>query len=87
MGYSIAFAAAAKRQFDKLPKPAQRQLGGVIAQLAEDPRPSGVAKLSGKEGLYRVRGGDYRAVYRIEDDQLLVLVVKVGHRREIYRDH
>ena len=85
MGYSITFAAAAKRQLDKLPKPAQRQLGAVIAQLADNPRPAGVVKLSGEDGLYRVHGGDYRAIYRIEDARLLVLVVKVGHRRDIYR--
>jgi mRNA interferase RelE/StbE len=85
MGYSVTFAAAAKRQFDKLPRPAQQRLGAVIAQLAEDPRPAGAVKLSGEEGLYRVRGGDYRAVYRIEDARLLVLIVKVGHRREVYR--
>ncbi len=85
MGYKVAFAAGAKRQFDKLPKPAQQRLGEAIAQLAEDPRPPGVVKLSGEEGLYRVRSGNYRVVYRVEDDRLLVLVVKVGHRREIYR--
>lgn len=85
MGYSITFAAAAKRQFDKLPMPARRQLGAVIAQLADDPRPAGVVKLSAQDGLYRVRGGDYRAIYHIEDARLLVLVVKVGHRRDIYR--
>ena len=85
MAYSVVFATAAQRQFDKLPKPAQRRLGALIAQLADDPRPSGVVKLSGEEGLYRVRDGDYRAVYRIEDNRLLVLVVKVGHRRDIYR--
>ena len=85
MVYSIAFAAAAKRQFDKLPRPAQRQPGEVIAQLARNPRPSGVAKLTGEDGLYRARAGDYRAIYRIEDYRLLLLVIKVGHRRDIYR--
>lgn len=76
MAYSIAFATSAKRQLDKLPKPAQRQLGAVIAQLAADPRPVGVVRLSGEEGLYRVRCGHYRAIYRIEDARLLILVVK-----------
>ncbi len=84
MTYSIAFAAAAKHQFDKLPRPAQRQLGEVIAQLAENPRTSGVVKLASEDGLYRVRAGDYRAIYRIEDYRLLLLVIKVGHRRDIY---
>jgi len=85
LAYSISFAAAARRQFDKLPRPAQRQLGAVIAQLADTPRSPGVEKLSGEDRLYRVRGGDYRAIYRIEDDRLLILVLKIGHRRDVYR--
>lgn len=85
LAYSVIFAAAAKRQLAKLPPAAQQRLGAVIALLAQDPRPPGAVKLSGEDGLYRVRGGDYRAIYRIEDDRLLVLVVKVGHRRDIYR--
>lgn len=87
MAYSIAFGKAAKRQFDKLPRPARQRLGDAIAQLAGDPRPTNAVKLSGEDGLYRVRGGDYRAIYRIQDEYLLILVVKVGHRREVYRDH
>jgi mRNA interferase RelE/StbE len=85
MAYSIAFAKAAKRQFDKLPRPAQRRLGDVIAALAVDPRPPGVVKLTGEDRLYRVRSGDYRIIYQVEDERLLILVVKVGHRREVYR--
>ena len=85
MAYSIAFAKAAKRQFDKLPGPAQRRLGDVIAALAVDPRPPGVVKLTGEDRLYRMRGGDYRVIYQVQDERLLVLVVKVGHRREVYR--
>ena len=57
----------------------------MTGKLSGDPRPRGVVKLSGEEGLYRVRSGDYRAIYRLEDDLMVVLVVKVGHRREIYR--
>lgn len=87
MAYSIAFGKAAKRQFDKLPRPARQRLGEAIAELASDPRRAGVVKLSGEDGLYRVRGGDYRAIYQIQDERLLILVVKVGHRREVYREH
>lgn len=61
MAYSVRFGKAAKRQFDKLPRPAQERLADAIAQLASDPRPAGVVKLSGEDGLYRIRGGDYRA--------------------------
>jgi mRNA interferase RelE/StbE len=87
MAYSIVFTKAAKRQFDKLLKPAKRQLGNAIESLAADPRPAGVVKLSGEERLYRVRIGDYRAIYQVKDNRLLILVVKVGHRSKVYRDH
>jgi len=53
--------------------------------LANNPRPFGSDKLAGPEELYRVRVGDYRIVYQIQDEALLVLVVKIGHRREVYR--
>ena len=85
MAYSIAFAKAAKRQFDKLPRPAQRRLGDVIAVLALDPRHPGAVKLTSEDRLYRVRSGDYRVIYQVQDERLLILVVKVGHRREGYR--
>ena len=53
--------------------------------LGQEPRPHGVRKLSGEEELYRIRVGDYRVIYAIEDDALIVLVVAVGDRRDIYR--
>lgn len=80
----IQFTPAAKRQFDKLPGLAQKQLGETIDRLAEQPRPPQSAKLAGHD-LYRVRRGDHRVVYRIEDDRLQVVLVKMGHRKDIYR--
>jgi len=56
-----------------------------ILALAEEPRPQGVVKMHGSEGYYRLRVGDYRVVYAIEDAVLLVLVVRIGLRREVYR--
>jgi mRNA interferase RelE/StbE len=53
--------------------------------LAENPRPHGVESLAGEKGLYRIRASDYRIVYQIRDDALLVLIVRIGHRREVYR--
>ena len=85
MAYNVIFARTAQRQFAKLPRQTQERLGAAIDRLAGDPRPPGVVKLSAEEGLYRIRDGDYRAIYRIEDDRLVVLVVKVGHRRHVYR--
>ena len=53
--------------------------------LADNPRPRGVEKLEGRENRYRIRVGDYRVIYEIHDEVLLVLVVRIGHRREVYR--
>lgn len=87
MGYSLLFAKSAQRQFDKLPRAAQQRLGEAIEQLAEYPLPNGAIKLSGVDRLYRIRVGDYRAVYHLQDERLVILVIKVGHRREVYRNH
>ena len=57
-----------------------------ITALADDPRPPGVTRLTGPEGLWRIRIGDYRVVYAIEDDRLVVLVVPVAARGAVYRD-
>lgn len=84
MTYRIEVAPAAARQLRKLDPPARRRVQGAIELLAENPRPRSAKKLAGGEGEWRVRTGDYRVVYEINDDVLLVLVVAVGHRRDIY---
>ena len=83
--HRIEFTSRAARAFRKLPVDVQRRLDPAILALAQNPRPPGCVKLSAKESLWRIRVGDYRIVYQIQDDVLLVLVVNVGHRREIYR--
>lgn len=62
-----------------------RRLREALDALATEPRPHGCAKLSGTKDIYRVRVGDHRMVYQIVDDRLLVLVIDIGHRRDIYR--
>ena len=84
MTYRVEVAPAAVRQLRKLDRPAQRRLQAAIELLAVEPRPSAAKKLVGGNGEWRVRTGDYRIVYEISDNVLLVLVVAVGHRREIY---
>ena len=64
---------------------ADERIRRAIDALAAMPRPAGVVKMHGSEGYYRLRVGDYRVVYEIEDDVLTVLVVRIGHRREVYR--
>jgi mRNA interferase RelE/StbE len=83
--YEVALTPAAARQLRRLDRPAQRRLQAVIDLLADDPRPPAAKQLVGGVGQWRVRTGDFRVVYEIQDARLLVLVVAVGHRREIYR--
>ena len=85
MTYRIQVAPAAVRQLRKLDGSALRRVQAAIELLAAEPRPSGAKKLVGGDGEWRVRTGDYRIVYEISDGILLVLVVAVGHRREVYQ--
>jgi mRNA interferase RelE/StbE len=82
--YRVEFAPLAQRQMRKLPREMQGRILERIAELATNPRPTGVKKLVDEENLYRTRMGDYRIVYQIRDRELLVVIVKVGHRREVY---
>ena len=86
MTYRVAILPAAFKQLAELPKPDQRRVQEAIDALASDPRPPGAKSLQGKsKGLHRIRVGNYRIVYRIRQSQLLVLVVRIGHRGSVYR--
>ncbi len=85
MPYTIELTPKAARQFRKLPAHSRKRLARHIDALAENPRPSGAKKLAGAGHLYRIRVGDHRLVYKVRNDALLVLVVAVGSRRDIYR--
>jgi mRNA interferase RelE/StbE len=86
MSYEVAFKPAALRQLRKLDVDVQVSIVVAIESLAEYPRPEGCKKLKGETDLYRIRvANKYRVVYQIQDNQLLITVVKVGHRRDIYR--
>lgn len=87
MTYRVEVAAAAVRQLWKLDPAARRRVQAAIELLADEPRPSGAKKLAGGEGEWHVRTGDYRIVFEVHDNVLLVLVVAPGHRRDIYRRH
>lgn len=85
MTYRVRLLPAAVRQLRRLDPPARRRVQAAIDLLSEEPRPPGARKLVGGSGELRVRTGDYRIVYEVEDDVLLVLVIAIGHRRDIYR--
>ncbi len=82
--YHVEVRPAAVRALRKLGPDIAPRVQGAIALLAEDPRPPSSRPLRGRPG-YRVRVGDYRVVYTVQDDVLLVVVVTLGHRREVYR--
>ena len=86
--YRLKFTPAALRELEKLDAFIRRRVFFDIGKLAEDPRPPGAQMLQSKEKLYRVHigpGKNFRAVYQIQDEVLLVLVVRVGDRKEVYR--
>ena len=85
MTYRVEVAPAALRQLRKLHPTARRRIQAAVELLADEPRPSGAKKLVGGDGEWRVRTGDFRIIYEIHDDVLLVLVIAVGHRRDIYQ--
>jgi mRNA interferase RelE/StbE len=84
MTYRVELRPAAVRALRKLDPQYRGRVQGALALLAQDPRPPGARTLQGRPGL-RVRVGDYRIIYTVEDDVLLIVVVTVGHRREVYR--
>lgn len=85
MSYHIEFVKQAAKQFKSLPPQEQKRIQPKIDALATEPRPAGVVKLKGEENLYRIRVGDYRVIYNVQDERLLVLVVKIGPRGNVYR--
>jgi mRNA interferase RelE/StbE len=82
--YDLVFKKSVAKDLRDLPKQDVKRIMQRISSLADDPRPTGCEKLSSLE-RYRVRQGSYRIIYEIKDDRLVVLIVKVGHRRDVYR--
>ena len=85
MQYRIEFRPAALRDLRRVPKPFKDRLMMAISALADTARPPGSVRLRGPEGFHRVRIGDYRIVYLIRDRVLLICIVRVGHRKDVYR--
>jgi len=85
MIYQIEFTKQASKQFKNLPFQEQQILAPKIDSLANNPNPNNATKLVGEDNLYRLRVGDYRIIYTIQNEQLLILILKIGHRRDVYR--
>lgn len=85
MTYAIEVLPAAERSLRKVHSEMRVRIRGAVLKLAADPRPPGARALKDRPGYLRVRVGDYRIIYTIEDDVLRVVVVRLGHRRDVYR--
>jgi mRNA interferase RelE/StbE len=82
--YKVVIAASASKELEQIAKRDRERIGVRVRSLASNPRPPGCEKLSGQD-KYRIRQGDYRILYAVDDSNSIVDVVKIGHRREVYR--
>ncbi|CAN5315618.1 type II toxin-antitoxin system RelE/ParE family toxin [soil metagenome] len=83
--YKIAFKLSAQKELNALPKQEIKRIINRIQKLESNPRPNGCEKLSGQE-LYRIRQGNYRIVYSIYDEEVQISIIKISHRKDVYRD-
>jgi mRNA interferase RelE/StbE len=82
--YRVVFRKSVAQDLRRIPNRDLQRILAMIELLSEEPRPPGIEKLSGQE-KYRVRQGNYRIIYEINDDEIVVVVVKIGHRKDVYR--
>ncbi len=85
MKYTVRMDSRTRKTLDRLPGDLHGRVMRKLEALEDNPRPTGVEKLTGPDNLYRVRVGDWRIVYAIRDRELVVIVIRIGHRREVYR--
>ncbi|MFV0405646.1 MAG: type II toxin-antitoxin system RelE family toxin [Propioniciclava sp.] len=85
MSYEITYARSVLKSLRKLDRTVAQRILRAVDALAQDPRPQGCLQLSGGDGELRIRVGDYRVVYDVRDEELIVLVLRLAHRREVYR--
>lgn len=84
--YTVEFERSARKELDSLDQQVRARIVRKIAALADNPRPAGVIRLSGRHDMWRIRVGDYRVVYEIRDDRLIVTIIRVAGRGSVYRD-
>ncbi|HEU5400598.1 MAG TPA: type II toxin-antitoxin system RelE/ParE family toxin [Terriglobales bacterium] len=83
--FKVEFTSSVLRQLDKLPSKISHKLVAAAESLGDTPYPIGTKKMQGGQDLWRIRVGDYRIIYRVERHRLVVLILRIGHRREVYR--
>ena len=85
MSYRVVIASRARKELEAIPSPAFDAIQKKMLALGEDPRPPGCKKLKGDNRTWRIRSGNYRVLYQVDDSEKIVTVIGVGHRKEIYR--
>ncbi|MFI3198115.1 MAG: type II toxin-antitoxin system RelE/ParE family toxin [Methylococcaceae bacterium] len=83
--YSVAVKKSAQKTLLGLPAPIVQNITRIIDSLIENPKPNGSKKLTGSDNAYRIRSGDYRIIYTVFNTELIVEVIKIGHRKDVYR--
>ena len=83
--YSVQIIGAARREMHRIDRSQQERIRAAIRALETEPRPHGYQKMTGSKDLYRIRVGDYRVIYQIQEEKLVILIVRIRHRREAYR--
>ncbi|MHB1926713.1 MAG: type II toxin-antitoxin system RelE family toxin [Leptospirillum sp.] len=83
--YKVVWKRSAEKELRKLPKEIIRKLLDQVSMLSRDPFPAGVKKIVNTESVFRLRAGDYRLIFRVEQSKLIIEVILVGHRRDVYR--
>ena len=86
MIYTVITPKAVQKQLDALPDDVYKRIAAKIQRLVEEPRPDGVVKMKGSDNEYRIRIGDYRVRYEINDKELIILLLQCKHRRDVYRN-
>jgi mRNA interferase RelE/StbE len=86
VAHTVEFLRTAAEELAALPKADQRRIAAKIDTLRDNPRPPWVKELVAEQTLYRLRVGDFRVIYSIDDKKLVVLVIRIGHRRDVYRE-
>ena len=83
--YSIEISRTAEKQLEKLNRDDQHRVSRAILALADDPRPQGSRKLTGYDDVFRIRVGRYRVLYSVSGKKLIIIILKIGHRKDVYR--
>lgn len=83
--YSVGYETKARKEFGKLDKQIARRIARAVSALGTNPRPAGCRRLVGYDDLWRIRVGNYRVIYTIQDTELIVLALRIAHRSEVYR--